>query len=120
MEPDVRAKLDDYLNRLGKTGYFDAKGNPLPEHRVQDADMVAQMFADAGVTAGQLRKFFTMARSLEQQLDVHGNFATLVPELVRLQPIVAVLIGLVVLAGIPLAILRRRQSHGEAEEETEV
>jgi hypothetical protein len=36
-------------------------------------------------------------------------------------PIVAaVLIGLVVLAGIPLAILRRRQSHGEAEEEGEV
>lgn len=34
--------------------------------------------------------------------------------------VVAVLIGLVVLAGIPLAILRRRQSHGEAEEEGDV
>jgi hypothetical protein len=31
--------------------------------------------------------------------------------------VVAVLIGLVVLAGVPLAILRRRQSHGEVEEE---
>ncbi|MHB8589496.1 MAG: hypothetical protein ACYDA0_11670 [Candidatus Dormibacteraceae bacterium] len=34
--------------------------------------------------------------------------------------IVAVLILLVVLAGLPLAILRRRRSHGEAEEEDEV
>jgi hypothetical protein len=34
--------------------------------------------------------------------------------------IVAVLIVLVVLAGIPLAILRRRQSHGEVEEEGDV
>jgi hypothetical protein len=34
--------------------------------------------------------------------------------------IVAVLIGLVILAGIPLAILRRRQSHGETEEEGDV
>jgi hypothetical protein len=34
--------------------------------------------------------------------------------------IVAVLIGLVILAGIPLAILRRRQSHGEVEEEGDV
>jgi hypothetical protein len=34
--------------------------------------------------------------------------------------IVAVLIALVVLAGIPLAILRRRQSHGEVEEEGDV
>ena len=34
--------------------------------------------------------------------------------------IVAVLIGLVLLAGIPLTILRRRQSHGEVEEEGDV
>jgi hypothetical protein len=34
--------------------------------------------------------------------------------------VVAVLIGLVVLAGVPLAILRRRQSRGEVEEEDEV
>ena len=34
--------------------------------------------------------------------------------------IVAVLIVLVVLAGIPLAVLRRRQSRGEAEEEGDV
>jgi hypothetical protein len=33
--------------------------------------------------------------------------------------VVAVLIGLVVLAGVPLAILRRRQSRGEVEEEEE-
>jgi CRISPR type III-A-associated protein Csm2 len=90
---ELHSKFDAYLKRLRETGYFDDKGNLRATLRVEDADTVAQVLAGAGVTAGQLRHFFTMARSLEQRLGVSHNFAGLVPEIASLQPFTALIIG---------------------------
>lgn len=90
---ELHSKFNAYLKRLRETGYFDDKGNLLAALRVEDADMVAQVLAGAGVTAGQLRHFFTMARSLEQRLGVSHDFAALVPDIASLQPFTALIIG---------------------------
>lgn len=90
---ELHSKFQAYLKQLRDKGYFDPKGNLLPSLRVEDADTVAQVLAGAGVTAGQLRHFFTMARSLEQRLGVSHDFAALVPEIASLQPFTALIIG---------------------------
>jgi CRISPR type III-A-associated protein Csm2 len=92
---NLPADFEAYLDRLHSPGggYFDGKGNLRAELRVEDADMVAQMLARATVTTGQLRKFFTMARSLEQRLRANGDFAAIVPEIASLQPFAAAAVG---------------------------
>ena len=90
---DLHGKFQTYLKQLREHGYFDAQGNMPARMRVDDAQIVAQVLANAGVTAGQLRRFFTMSRALEQQLGVSSDFAALVPEIARLQPLAAALVG---------------------------
>lgn len=82
-----------YLKQLNATGYFNERGYLRAELRVEDADMVARVLADANVTSGQLRRFFTMARSLEQRLSYNPNFEALIPDIARFQPLAANLIG---------------------------
>ncbi|HKQ06256.1 MAG TPA: type III-A CRISPR-associated protein Csm2 [Blastocatellia bacterium] len=87
------AKFKVYLEQLDQTGYFDADGNLREELVVKDADLVACVLSNAGVTSGQLRRFFTMSRNLEQQLDNTRNFKALVPGIAKLQPFAASVIG---------------------------
>lgn len=89
----LQSIFDAYLNQLNKDGYFDAKGNLREELVVKDADMVAEVLVRAGVTANQLRRFFTMSRSLEHKLDVSKDFEAIKPEIAKLQPFAAALIG---------------------------
>lgn len=80
---------DTYL----KGGYFDDNGYLKAELVTEHANRVAKTLADAGVTTGQIRRFFTMARSIEQRLDATGDFAAVVPEVASLQPFAASVIG---------------------------
>jgi CRISPR type III-A-associated protein Csm2 len=94
-QPTEQNRYSEYLKRLNDSEghYFDERGNLRVELRVNDAEMVAKELVYAGVTSGQLRRFFTMIRSLEQRLNNTRDFAALVPEIARLQPLVASLIG---------------------------
>jgi CRISPR type III-A-associated protein Csm2 len=91
--PAQPARFDAYLEKLRTGGYFDERKNLRAELRVEDADMVAHVLAEAGVTAGQLRRFFTMARSLESRLGFVNDFPAIVPEIASLQPFAASIIG---------------------------
>lgn len=90
---NLQAKFDAYLKQLRSDGYFDSEGNLRVSLRVEDADMVAQILANSGITTGQLRRFFTMARSLEQQLNTSGDFPAIVPEIASLQPFAVAVVG---------------------------
>jgi CRISPR type III-A-associated protein Csm2 len=89
----LQSRFDAYLKQLDKDGYFDANENLREELVVEQADMVAQVLVRAGVTTNQLRRFFTMSRSLEHQLDVSKDFNAIKPEIAKLQPFAAALIG---------------------------
>jgi CRISPR type III-A-associated protein Csm2 len=82
-----------YLKQLSAEGYLNERGHLRAELRVQDADMVAQVLADANVSSGQLRRFFTMARSLEQRLSYSHDFEAIIPDIARFRPLAANLIG---------------------------
>lgn len=86
-------QFDAYLKRLDEQGYFDERGYLRPELRVSDAEMVAKVLVNADTTNGQLRRFFTMARSLEQRLNAGHSFDSIVADIASLQPFVANLIG---------------------------
>ena len=88
-----QSRFDAYLERVRTGGYFDERNNLRAELRVEDADMVAHVLAGAGVAAGQLRRFFTMARSLENRLVVGGDFPAIVPKIASLRPFAAMIIG---------------------------
>jgi CRISPR type III-A-associated protein Csm2 len=90
---DLTEKFRGYLKQLIEQGYFNERGYLRAELRVEDANMVAQVLARANVTSGQLRRFFTMARSLEQRLSYNPDFEALIPEIARFQPLAANLIG---------------------------
>jgi CRISPR type III-A-associated protein Csm2 len=87
------AQFDGYLKRLREQGYFNEQGHLRPELRVEEADMVARVLADAKVTNSQLRRFFTMSRSLEQRLDAGHSFDSIIADIASLQPFAANLIG---------------------------
>jgi CRISPR type III-A-associated protein Csm2 len=82
-----------YLNELVETGYFNDGGHLRAELRVEHAQLVAQVLAGASVTSGQLRRFFTMARSLEHRLSFSHSFDAIIPDIARFQPLVANIIG---------------------------
>ena len=90
---ELQQRFADYLKHILEQGYFDPKGNLRPVLRVEDAELVAQVLAKAEVTGGQLRRFFTMARALEQRLENSADFAVIAPDIARLQPLVAAIIG---------------------------
>jgi CRISPR type III-A-associated protein Csm2 len=90
---ELQQKFDGYLKQLSSRGYFDERENLRAAFRVEDAQLVAQVLAQGGVTTSQLRRFFTMARALEQRLGISMDFPTLVPEIARFQPMVASLVG---------------------------
>jgi CRISPR type III-A-associated protein Csm2 len=90
---ELQQRFTAYLKQVLEQGYFDQKGNLRPALRVEDAQLVANVLANAGVTGGQLRRFFTMARALEQRLDNSADFAVIAPDIARLQPLVAAIIG---------------------------
>jgi CRISPR type III-A-associated protein Csm2 len=81
-----------YLSQLREQGYF-KDGNLRTELLVEDAQTVAWELVQAGVTTGQLRRFFTMARSLEQRLAASKDFRVIVPEIASLQPFAAAVVG---------------------------
>lgn len=56
-----------------KDGYFDAKGNIRCELVSDLAETVAKALGNAGVTSGQLRRFFGQVRALERDLR-RGSF----------------------------------------------
>lgn len=86
-------KFNAYLKRLREQGYFNEQGYLRPELRVEDAEMVAKVLADAQVTNGQLRRFFTMSRSLEQRVNAGHSFDSIIADIASLQPFAADLIG---------------------------
>ena len=89
----LQARFDAYLERVRTGGYFDERNNLRAELLVEDADMVAHVLAGAGVAANQLRRFFTMARSLENRLGVSCDFPAIVPRISSLRPFAAMIIG---------------------------
>jgi len=89
----LQGRFASYLEQLDQTGYFDTDGHLREELIVDDADMVARILANAGITTSQLRRFFTMSRSLEQQLDNTKNFKAVAPGIAKLQPFAAAVIG---------------------------
>jgi len=92
-QDDMQEDFKSYLEQLSKTGYFDEEGNLREELVVKDADLVARVLANGGITTNQLRRFFNMSRGLEQRLDNKKNFKALVPGIAKLQPFAAALIG---------------------------
>jgi hypothetical protein len=90
---NLRAEFESYLDDLSENGYFDQKNNLRPEFVVRDADVAAHYLADAGVTNGQLRRFFTMSRSLEHHLNILKDFDAIKPEIAKLHPFAAAIIG---------------------------
>lgn len=86
-------QFDAYLKRLSEQGYFNERGYLRPELRVGDAEMVAKVLVNADTTNGQLRRFFTMSRGLEQRLDAGHSFDSIVADIASLQPFAADLIG---------------------------
>ena len=86
-------QFNTYLRRLRERGYFNEGGHLRPELRVEDAEMVAKVLVNADTTNGQLRRFFTMSRGLEQRLAAGHSFDSIVADIASLQPFAADLIG---------------------------
>jgi CRISPR type III-A-associated protein Csm2 len=86
-------QFDGYLKQLSQHGYFNEQGYLRAELRVEEAEMVARVLVGASVTTAQLRRFFTMARSLEQRLTAGHSFDAIVPDIASLQPFAAALVG---------------------------
>lgn len=91
--PNLYVAFGTYLQRLSESGYFNQEGYLRSELRVEDAEMVARVLAAANVSSAQLRRFFTMARSLEQRLNAGQKFDSIIPEIASLQPFAAAVIG---------------------------
>jgi CRISPR/Cas system CSM-associated protein Csm2 small subunit len=90
--------FENYLDRLEEAGsYFDSKGNLRPELVVSDARIAAKRLTDAGVTSGQLRKFFSRVRDIERRwLDTSKekrDFDSIRSEIARLRPLADLIIN---------------------------
>lgn len=81
----------DYL----KKGYFSdsAKGIVSAELLNGVANQVAQMLSEAGVSMAQVRRYFTMARSLEDRLASGEDYAQVANELRKMKANVAAVVG---------------------------
>lgn len=78
---DPQGHFDQYLDDLKAKGYFNDKGYLRTELLVEDAEWVAKQMVAAKVTMGQLRKFFTMARGMQNRLSIQNDFDALIPEI---------------------------------------
>lgn len=79
--PPARDRLPEgYL----ANGYFDGKGNILPQVVVDWPRAIASRLADAGLQTTQLRKFFSEARLIEGQLCAGADFAALQGRILKL------------------------------------
>ena len=85
----------DFWSSYLKDGYFDAAGNLHPRLVVEDAIEMARRLARGrtggrdGFAPAQLRRFYGKAKFLEQKLEAGTPFASLVAELLTLQPLAA-------------------------------
>jgi CRISPR type III-A-associated protein Csm2 len=90
--PAARAgAADDYL----AAGYFadPGRGVLFPELLTTVAEQWARELAGADVSMGQVRRYFTMARSLEDRLDNNESYDLVANELRRMKANVAALVG---------------------------
>lgn len=89
-QPSASRNLD-YL----KKGYFadDERGVLFPELLTTRAVEFAQDFANANVSMGQVRRYFTMARSLENRLESNESYDVVANELRRMKANVAAVVG---------------------------
>lgn len=94
VRPDnLNAEFSAYLKELRERGYFNDKGYLRSELVVEKAEMVAQKLVRAEVTMGQLRRFFTMARSLERRAQTAASFDELEPEIAGFHKFAASVVG---------------------------
>lgn len=76
-----------------EAGYFDEKGNVLPEVVQQWAQQWAQMLKQTGLSSTQMRRFFNRARGIERQLDANQPFDRLREQILSLKAIAAASVG---------------------------
>ena len=87
--PSVPGLPQGYLEK----GYFDAKGNLLPEVIQKWPEELAQLLHQEGLTATQLRRFFNRARNLESQSGAGKPFDRLKEEILSLKVLVTAAVG---------------------------
>ncbi len=79
----------DYL----KKGYFDGDGNIFPELVTSMGEDVARRLGIGGVTSTQLRRFYSKAKTAEQQLDAGEPFPSVVASILELKQHAANAVG---------------------------
>ena len=75
-----------------KEGYFDANGNINCDLLTVEAEQVARVLGNSGMTSAQIRRFFGQVRSIERGLWTK-DFSNIVPRIQSLQPLVANYVG---------------------------
>jgi CRISPR type III-A-associated protein Csm2 len=77
-----------------ETGYFGNKPGILrAELLTSQAQQIAQALAQADVSMGQLRRYFTMSRALRDRLENQDSYAEIANELRRMRANVAAVVG---------------------------
>ena len=74
-------------------GYFDDKGNVLPEVIQEWPSQLAQVFKRSGPKSTQLRRFYNKAKAIEQKLKSGQSFERLKEEIETLKPLAAAAVG---------------------------
>ncbi len=80
---------DDYLSH----GYFDKDGNVFSNLVTALPEEIAKRLGVGGVTTGQLRRFYTKAKTAEQRLDAGESFASVVAGILELKQHAANVVG---------------------------
>ncbi len=70
-------------------GYFDEKGNPLPEIIIDWPQQLARALEKESMTSAQLRNFFGELRKIESQLVAGKSFSEVKARIYRLAPLAA-------------------------------
>jgi CRISPR type III-A-associated protein Csm2 len=91
--PGREQRLPSLPARYLQAGYFDDKGNVLPEAIQQWPEELAQTLRRTGLTSTQMRRFFNRAREIERQLDANQPFDRLKEQILALKPIAAASVG---------------------------
>ena len=83
----------DYLAEIKEKKYFRDSDKIREDLLTEHARVVALQLVDSEVSAGQIRRFFSKARSIEQKLDTQTPFDSIKGDLEKMQPHAANIVG---------------------------